>query len=130
MFKKIYLASMLIIPLFCFSQEQTDSIQINKLLEQININAIRADQNTPIAFTNINKSNIEKSLLIPIFFMFDVRTAVRLASDPEPAIVGIPILWTPLFFTKSHPWYSPAEPSLLNIIDNDFPTKKMRWDSS
>ena len=58
----------------------------------------------------IMASNIEKSLLIPIFFMFDVRTAVRLASEPEPAIVGIPILWTPLFFTKSHPWYLSAEP--------------------
>ncbi len=82
MFKKICLASMLIIPLFCFSQEQTDSIQINKLLEQININAIRADQNTPIAFTNINKSKIEKSNLgqdLP--YMISLTPSIVTTSD-------------------------------------------------
>ena len=40
-----------------YSQNQ-DSISIIKRLEEVNVNAIRANSKTPIAFTNINKNQI------------------------------------------------------------------------
>ena len=40
-----------------YSQNQ-DSISIIKRLEEVNVNAIRANNKTPIAFTNINKNQI------------------------------------------------------------------------
>ena len=47
----------LLIPFMTYSQNQ-DSISIIKRLEEVNVNAIRANSKTPIAFTNINKNQI------------------------------------------------------------------------
>ena len=47
----------LLIPFMTYSQNQ-DSISIIKRLEEVNVNAIRANNKTPIAFTNINKNQI------------------------------------------------------------------------
>ena len=47
----------LLIPFITYSQNQ-DSISIIKRLEEVNVNAIRANSKTPIAFTNINKNQI------------------------------------------------------------------------
>ena len=47
----------LLIPFMTYSQNQ-DSISIIKRLEEVNVNAIRANSKTPIAFTNINKNKI------------------------------------------------------------------------
>ena len=41
-----------------FSQKENDTIKIKKILNEVNINAIRAKKQTPIAFTNISKQNI------------------------------------------------------------------------
>ena len=48
---------LLLIPFMTYSQNQ-DSISIIKRLEEVNVNAIRANNKTPIAFTNINKNQI------------------------------------------------------------------------
>ena len=61
--KKHSITFLLFIPLICFAQNQTDSIQIKKTLKEVNINALRASKKTPVAFTNINKKNIEKGNL-------------------------------------------------------------------
>ena len=47
----------LLIPFMTYSQNQ-DSISIIKRLEEVNVNAIRANSKTPIAFTNISKNQI------------------------------------------------------------------------
>ena len=39
---------------------QLDSITIKKNLAEVNVNAIKASKNTPIAFTNVKKEEIQK----------------------------------------------------------------------
>ena len=51
------------LPITSFCQAQTDSIQITKILNEVNVNALRANEKTPIAFTNIKKSEIERKNL-------------------------------------------------------------------
>tara|TARA_B100001758_G_scaffold247507_1_gene265607 strand:+ start:4867 stop:7068 length:2202 start_codon:yes stop_codon:yes gene_type:complete len=61
MFKKRdCIAILLTIPFISFAQESIDSVQITKTLEEVSVNALRAGAKTPIAFTNINQSEIEK----------------------------------------------------------------------
>ena len=61
--KKInFLLIILFIPSVFFGQSN-DSISIKKMLDEVSVNAIRAKTNTPIAFTNLNKQQIEKSNL-------------------------------------------------------------------
>ena len=61
--KKInFLLIILFIPSIFFGQSN-DSISIKKILDEVSVNAIRAKTNTPVAFTNLNKKQIEKSNL-------------------------------------------------------------------
>ena len=60
--KKInFLTIILIIPTILHAQ--LDSITIKKNLAEVNVNAIKASKNTPIAFTNVKKEEIQKSNL-------------------------------------------------------------------
>ena len=61
--KKISILLVLILPFIAFSQELTDSVQIIKTLNEVNVNAVRAGEKTPVTFTNISKSEIEKGNL-------------------------------------------------------------------
>ena len=61
--KKIQLAILLIIPLISLAQQPNDSVQIKKILNEVNVNALRAGEKTPIAFTNIKKEDIKKANL-------------------------------------------------------------------
>ena len=64
MFKKRdCIAILLTIPFISFAQQPTDSVQITKTLDEVSINALRAREKTPVAFTNINQSEIEKGNL-------------------------------------------------------------------
>ena len=47
------------LPLLNIAQEKNDSIIIRKILNEVNINALRASDKTPVTFTNISKSEIE-----------------------------------------------------------------------
>ena len=64
MLKKIFITLILNL-VFILGQAQnvTDSIKIRKTLSEVNVNALRAGKKTPIAFTNISKTKIEKSNL-------------------------------------------------------------------
>ena len=60
--KKInFLTIILIFPTLLHAQ--LDSITIKKNLAEVNVNAIKASKNTPIAFTNVKKEEIQKSNL-------------------------------------------------------------------
>ena len=61
--KKKCIILLLAFPFFIFSQQPTDSVQIRKVLNEINVNALRAGEKTPVTFTNISKSQIEKGNL-------------------------------------------------------------------
>ena len=61
--KKECIVLLLALPFFSFSQQPTDSVQIRKVLNEINVNALRAGEKTPVTFTNISKSEIEKGNL-------------------------------------------------------------------
>ena len=45
------------------SQTKEDSTLIKRNIEQVNINALRASENTPVTFTNISKNKIEEQNL-------------------------------------------------------------------
>ena len=51
--KKTCLIAMLAFPLIGFAQQKTDTVFIKRVLLEVNVNALRAGEKTPIAFTNI-----------------------------------------------------------------------------
>ena len=61
--KKVSFILLLGLPFISFSQQPIDSIQITKILSEVNVNALRAGEKTPVAFTNISKPEIEKGNL-------------------------------------------------------------------
>ena len=61
--KKSWISVLLIIPFIGFSQEPTDSVRIKKILNEVNVNALRAKEKNPFAFTNVNQKEIEKANL-------------------------------------------------------------------
>ena len=61
--KKNCIAALLALPFIGFAQQPTDSITLKKVLDEVNVNALRATEKTPFAFTNISKSEIEKGNL-------------------------------------------------------------------
>ena len=60
---KICIAILLALPFLGFSQQPNDSISLRKVLDEVNVNALRANEKTPMTFTNISKSEIEKGNL-------------------------------------------------------------------
>ena len=64
MFRRELLLILLIgLPITNLAQQSIDSVQITKILNEVNISALRANGKTPVAFTNISKSEIEKGNL-------------------------------------------------------------------
>ena len=61
--KKVSFILLLGLPFISFSQQPIDSVQITKILSEVNVNALRAGEKTPVAFTNISKTEIEKGNL-------------------------------------------------------------------
>jgi len=57
------MAALLALPFIGFAQQPNDTISMQKVLNDVNVNALRATGKTPIAFTNISKSEIEKGNL-------------------------------------------------------------------
>ena len=54
---------MLVFPFMAFAQSPTDSIQIKKELDEVNVNALRASEKTPMTFTDITEKAIEEQNL-------------------------------------------------------------------
>ena len=108
--KKInFLHIILFVPFVCFGQSN-DSISIKKILDEVSVNAIRAKTNTPIAFTNLNKQQIEKSNLgqdLP--FLISSTPSVVTTSDAGAGIgyTGFRIRGT--------------DPSRINVTINGIP---------
>ncbi len=76
------MAVLLTIPFIGFTQQPIDSAQITKTLNEVNVNALRAGKKTPVAFTNINQSEIEKGNLgqdLP--YMISLTPSVVTTSD-------------------------------------------------
>ena len=61
--KKNCIAALLALPFIGFAQQKTDTIAIQKLLKEVNVNTLRAREKTPVAFTNISEAEIEKGNL-------------------------------------------------------------------
>ena len=61
--KKNGMAALLALPFIGFAQQPNDTISMQKVLNEVNVNALRATKKTPVAFTNISKSEIEKGNL-------------------------------------------------------------------
>ena len=61
--KKNCIAALLALPFIGFAGQPTDTITLKKVLDEVNVNALRAGEKTPVAFTNISKAEIEKGNL-------------------------------------------------------------------
>ena len=61
--KKTGIATLLAIPFIGFAQQPADTVSIQKVLDEVNVNALRANEKTPVAFTNLSKTEIEKGNL-------------------------------------------------------------------
>ena len=57
------MAALLALPFIGVAQQPNDTISIQKVLNEVNVNALRAGEKTPVAFTNISKAEIEKGNL-------------------------------------------------------------------
>ncbi len=57
------MAALLALPFIGFAQQPNDTISFQKVLNEVNVNALRAGEKTPVAFTNISKAEIEKGNL-------------------------------------------------------------------
>jgi len=107
--KKInFLILITICPLIIFGQ--SDSITIKKTLEEVNVNAIKADSKTPIAYTDLKKQEIEKSNLgqdLP--FLISLTPSIVSTSDAGAGIgyTGFRIRGT--------------DPSRINVTINGIP---------
>ena len=107
--KKINFLSILLAFPLIFSG-QIDSVTIKKTLEEVNVNAIKADKNTPIAFTNLTKKEIQKSNLgqdLP--FIISLTPSIVTTSDAGAGIgyTGFRIRGT--------------DPSRINVTINGIP---------
>ena len=81
MFKNLFLI-IAILPFSIFSQEVTDSVKINRILDQVNVNALRANKTTPVAFTNITKEELKNGNLgqdLP--YMISLTPSIVTTSD-------------------------------------------------
>ena len=57
------LLSLFWVPFLVMAQTPTDSIQIKKQLDEVNVNALRASEKTPMTFTNLSEEEIDQQNL-------------------------------------------------------------------
>lgn len=57
------LLSLFWVPFLAIAQTPTDSIQIKKELDEVNVNALRASEKTPMTFTNLSEEEIDQQNL-------------------------------------------------------------------
>ena len=80
--KKNCMAALLALPYIGFAQQPNDTISIQKLLNEVSVNEIRATEKTPVAFTNISKSEIEKkNLAQDLPYIISLTPSVVTTSD-------------------------------------------------
>ena len=85
--KKVSFILLLGLPFISFSQQPIDSVQITKILSEVNVNALRAGEKTPVAFTNISKTEIEKGNLgRDLHYIISLTPSVVTTSDAGAGI--------------------------------------------
>ena len=110
MIKKLNIILILIFTPTIIYGQQADSIQLKRTLQEVSINAIRANEKTPIAFTNLSKAEIEKSNFgqdLP--FLISLTPSVVTSSD-----AGAGVGYTGLRIRG-------ADPSRINVTINGIP---------
>ena len=110
MFKKIQI--FLILNFFALNiiAQESDSITFKKNLDEVSVNALRANEKTPIAFTNISKSEIKKSNLgQDLTYLISLTPSVVTTSDAGAGIgyTGLRVRGT--------------DPSRINVTINGIP---------
>ena len=110
MFKKIQI--LLILNFFALNiiAQESDSITFKKNLDEVSVNALRANEKTPMAFTNISKSEIKKSNLgQDLTYLISLTPSVVTTSDAGAGIgyTGLRIRGT--------------DPSRINVTINGIP---------
>ena len=110
MFKKIQI--LLILNFFALNiiAQESDSITFKKNLDEVSVNALRANEKTPIAFTNILKSEIKKSNLgQDLTYLISLTPSVVTTSDAGAGIgyTGLRVRGT--------------DPSRINVTINGIP---------
>ena len=110
MFKKIQI--ILILNFFALNiiAQESDSITFKKNLDEVSVNALRANEKTPIAFTNISKSEIKKSNLgQDLTYLISLTPSVVTTSDAGAGIgyTGLRVRGT--------------DPSRINVTINGIP---------
>jgi len=131
--KKNYMAILLTIPFIGFSQELTDSVQIKKVLNEVNVNALRANKKTPVAFTNINQEEIEKANLTQdLPYIISLTPSVVTTSDAgagvgytsfrvrgsDPTRINVTINGIPLNDSESQGVWWVNMPDLSSSVEN------------
>ena len=132
MFKNLVLI-LAILPFNIFSQEASDSVKINKILDQVNVNALRASKTTPVAFTNISKDELKKGNLgqdLP--YMISLTPSVVTTSDAgagvgytgfrirgsDPTRINVTINGIPLNDSESQGVWWVNMPDFTSSIEN------------
>ncbi len=116
-----------------FSQKENDTIKIKKILNEVNINAIRAKKQTPIAFTNISKQKIqEQNLGQDIPFIIATTPSIVSSSDAgngigytgfrlrgsDPTRINITVNGIPLNDSESQGVWWVNMPDFISSIEN------------
>lgn len=132
MFKNLFLI-IAILPFSIFSQEVTDSVKINRILDQVNVNALRANKTTPVAFTNITKEELKNGNLgqdLP--YMISLTPSIVTTSDAgagvgytgfrirgsDPTRINVTINGIPLNDSESQGVWWVNMPDFTSSIEN------------
>ena len=131
--KKSWISVLLIIPFIGVSQEPTDSVRIKKILNEVNVNALRAKEKNPFAFTNVNQKEIEKANLgQDLTYIISLTPSVVTTSDAgagigytsfrvrgsDPTRINVTINGIPLNDSESQGVWWVNMPDLSSSVEN------------
>jgi len=131
-YKRIYIIILLILPLLGLTQ-QTDSIHIKKILNEVNINALTDIKTTPIAFTNISKKEItEVNLGLDLPYIVTLTPSLVTTSDAgngvgytglrirgtDPTRINVTLNGIPLNDSESQGLWWVNMPDLASSLEN------------
>ena len=131
--EKKYVAALLAIPFIGFAQQPSDTVSVHKVLDEVNVNALRANEKTPVAFTNINEAEIEKGNLgqdLP--YLISLTPSVVTTSDAgagigytgfrvrgsDPTRINVTVNGIPLNDSESQGVWWVNMPDFASSVDN------------
>ena len=127
------MAALLAIPFIGFAQQPSDTVSVHKVLDEVNVNALRANEKTPVAFTNINEAEIEKGNLgqdLP--YLISLTPSVVTTSDAgagigytafrvrgsDPTRINVTVNGIPLNDSESQGVWWVNMPDFASSVDN------------